>query len=210
MKFEVGPIPPGTSPGWTVTQGDGGTVEISSRFGTLSYGLRPEGYDGWVFAEHNGGGAVTLPYTYDKDGNLLIGLIEENRCNMGGYNVLCVIGGFVDPQETHDQAQVRESQEEAGVNTASARKLQGLSFNPNRAFFVADASKGEGIHAYAIRISFTQLTQNDRGFGFADGVQCPSIKKPGAVIFLPWREAVKATPDGIALAAIARLLVELL
>ena len=128
MKFEVGPIPPDVNTGWNVTIGKDGTVKISSKFGTLYYGFRPEGYDGWVFAENNGGGAVTLPYTYDENGNLLIGLILENRANMGG-EVLCVIGGFVDPQETHYQAQVRESQEEAGVDTALARELEGLPFN---------------------------------------------------------------------------------
>ena len=33
-----------------------GIIEIDSKFGKLTYGLRPEGYDGWVFREQGGGG----------------------------------------------------------------------------------------------------------------------------------------------------------
>lgn len=34
-------------------------IVLESRFGTLRYGLRPEGFDGWTFRENGGGGRET-------------------------------------------------------------------------------------------------------------------------------------------------------
>ena len=147
--FDMKPIPKDNARGWTVTI-DGeersgiGLIELSSRFGTLTYGLRPEGYDAWAFREEGGGGVVTIPYTIDPNGNVFVGLIQEKRTNMGSEPVLCVIGGFVDPDETHDSAQIRETAEESGLDARKSQHLDGAGANPNRAFFVADAMKGEG------------------------------------------------------------------
>lgn len=99
MAFEMSQIPKDKVRGWSVlVDGEGvqaGKVEISSKFGTLTYGLRPEGYDGWAFREQGGGGAVTVPYAHTPEGELLIGLLLEKRANMGDEPVWCAIGGFV-------------------------------------------------------------------------------------------------------------------
>ncbi|MDO8590476.1 MAG: hypothetical protein Q7R65_00685, partial [bacterium] len=90
MKFEIGPIPEGKKSGWTVLVNGKllptpvQTVRlVSSRFGELMYGLRPEGYDSWVYREPQGGGEVTIPYVFTPEGELLVGLLREARANMG-------------------------------------------------------------------------------------------------------------------------------
>ena len=101
-------------------------VIMKSPFGTLSYGWRLEGngFDGWIWEETGGGGAITLPYFY-LGRQLFVGLIKENRLNMGG-EALCILGGFIDPGESHKKAQAREAQEEAGLETVKAKELPGL------------------------------------------------------------------------------------
>lgn len=212
--FEMEPIPPDQKRGWEVKiNGEympAGLVEIrSTRFGTLTYGLRPEGYDGWVFEEIGGGGAVTLPYTKMPDGTLLVGLIEEDRPNMGGKR-LCIIGGFVNPGEKHEAAQVREAAHEADLNASEAEELPGYPVNSNRAFFVADATKGEGVHAYAIEIPTEYAIDAGGSYRYQIPEEAKSrFGKIANVVLLPIDIAIQTTSDALALAAIARLAVRL-
>ncbi|MDO8590550.1 MAG: NUDIX hydrolase, partial [bacterium] len=131
--MKVTAIPADKKRGWAVSvngeESDIKIFEISSRFGTLTYGLRPEGYDGWAFREAGGGGDVTLPFSFTPDGELLIGLLLESRANMGDQPVWCVIGGFIDAGETHEMAQAREAVEEAGIDARKAQILPGLPTN---------------------------------------------------------------------------------
>lgn len=210
MAFEMGQIPGNTERGWTVHIDDKrwkvGRIEIESRFGVLTYGLRPEGYDIWTFREEGGGGAVTLPYARTPEGELLVGLLLEKRANMGDQPVWCVIGGFVDPGETHAQAQARETGEETGLNTARAEELAGMATNANRAFFVADASAGEGVRAYGLELPFDWLEVDGENFKLKDAALLPSFKKASDVGFFPWRDAIARSPDALARSAIAQLL----
>ena len=191
-------------------------IEVKSQFGTLTYGVRPEGYDSWVFKEQGGGGAVTVLYTYTPDGELYIGMILEDRPNMGDEQVWCVIGGFIKPSETHQDAQLRESVEEAGINV-KAEQLPGLPMVSNRLFFVADVRCGEGVHAYALNVPFDQLKLIDEqmgakgGFRFAEeNIKLGDFKKANQVTFFNWRDAIKITPDALGRAAIAQLLADVL
>lgn len=215
MEFELNPIPEGAKRGWAVTI-DGkpvevGKIEIAAKFGTLSYGLRPEGYDSWAFRETGGGGAVTLPYTRDGKWDLLIGLLKENRPNMGDKPVWCAIGGFVKPNETHVDAQKREGTEESGINTAKAEELPGPHTNANRAFFVADAAT-EGVKAYGLHIPFAWLEEAEGPdcFKLKEGTNILDAKKAANVRFFPWRDAVHLTADALARSAIAQMLSEML
>lgn len=217
MAFEMREIPEGKVRGWrTFVDGEErpvSTIQLVSKFGTLTYGLRPEGYDGWVFREEGGGGAVTLPFTRTPKGELLVGLLLEKRANMGDKPVWCAIGGFVDPGETHKEAQAREAAEESGLDAVKAMILAGVPANSNRGFFVADASVDEGVHAYGMEIPFQWLDwldekeEDDGGsFRLKDAALLAGHKKADEVRFFTWRVAIVRTPDALARSAIAQLL----
>lgn len=213
-KFEVQSIPETHKRGWTVTidgiDAEVGLIEIRSGMGKLLFGLRPEGFDGWVFAEEGGGGAVTLPYVFDEHGQLFVALILENRQNMGGER-WCVIGGFKDPDETHATAQAREAREEAAIDTTRARLLSGLPANSNRLFFVADPLADEGVHAYAVEFSRRDLESDQRTPGWytlKPHAQSRINKGDRYVRLMPWREAAKLCADVLGRGAIAQLLAE--
>ncbi|OGG58880.1 hypothetical protein A2765_00675 [Candidatus Kaiserbacteria bacterium RIFCSPHIGHO2_01_FULL_56_24] len=214
--FEIKPIPAETKRGWKVLI-DGAEIKpahisLESGFGTLEYGLRPEGYDGWTFKEKNGGGSILIPYSR-IDGDIIVGLIEERRLNIGETPVLCAIGGFVDPHESHRDAQIREAREETGLDSSEAKRLEGLPANTNRSFFVTDPSLDEGVDAYSLYVPQERLRKTSDGtWQFGDDAPDPDvmIEKRHAVRFLPWREAIRRTPDAIARAGIAQLLADLL
>ena len=75
-------------------------IELASQWGTLIWGQRPEGFEGWTFKE--AGGAITIPWAR-LNGRILIGMIAEMRPNMGQRPSWCAIGGILDPGETHQQ-----------------------------------------------------------------------------------------------------------
>ena len=208
--FELKPIPQDKKHNWKVRingeEQSVALIEISSQYGTLTYGLRPEGYDGWAFREQGGGGSVTVPYTRTPDGMLLVGLLPEKRDNMGADPVLCVMGGFIKPGETHDQAQIREAADEGGIDAAASKALPGKPSNSNRAFFVADAAADEGVHAYGLFIPFSWLAVDGEHLKLKDAALLPAFKKASDLCFFPWKDAIGQSPDALALAAIAQLL----
>jgi 8-oxo-dGTP pyrophosphatase MutT (NUDIX family) len=217
--FKMRPIPTDHNRGWggEVLLSDGtsiplsevGNLRLASKFGELEYGLRPEGYDAWVFREP--GGVVTLPYSVMPHGDLYIGLISENRPNMNG-RVWNAIGGFVEPEERHETANLRELEEETSIRTDSVQALDGGNFNCHRSFCVTDTTVSNGVSVYGLRIPNGALVpasldkleymishQSDIGSG-----------KMRDLTFFYWREAVKITPCGITRAAIAQLLASVL
>jgi len=105
-----------------------------TKFGVLVMGQRPEGYAAWVFRETGGGGAGTVPYTFDQFGRLWVAALSEKRPNMGPLPVLDLIGGFIDPGETHQAAARRETAEETGLDLRVVFKIEGMGINSNRAF----------------------------------------------------------------------------
>ena len=215
MSFKMSPIPRDMNQDWEVTI-DGVRILTSfiqvknDRYGEFTYGLRPEGYPSWVFHEVGGGGAVTLPFTFNKDGDLLVGLLSEYRPNMGTGTHLCVVGGMKDPNETHAQAQTREAEEEAGLGDLEVLELEGVPSNSNRLFWVADLSAGEGVHAWCMRIPFEWLTSDEEGLYRITRADTEAMKqrlgKARSVVFMHWHVAAKKTADVFARAAILQLL----
>lgn len=124
----------------------------------VQYGMRVEGYDGILFHEPGGGGSVMIPYVIIGQ-ELYIGLIDEERKNMGG-RVLCAPGGFIDLGETPLETATREFEEETGA-TADKNKVIDLNeyyepANANRA--IIDTSREvEGSHFYAIEFTEEQV-----------------------------------------------------
>lgn len=214
MSFEVQEIPAGHPRGWTVlVDGNETSVKkielVHSKIGSFTYGLRPEGYDGPSVRLLGGGGSVTLPYARSPEGHLLVGLLLENRPNLGGPT-LCAMGGFKDPNETHEQAQRREAGEESGLDTARAMPLEGLPTVADRLFWVADASKDEGVHAYGLEIPFGWLQSDGENYRIAHATTTVGPKKAENLRFYHWKTAVQRTPCSYARSAIAQLLAMLL
>lgn len=212
--FQVSQLSETDRRGWTVfingVETQVGMLEIVSSKGTLTYAKRPEGYDAWVFREEGGGGSVTLLFTRDLKGNLLVGLIREKRANMGDALVWCIMGGFVKQDESHEQAQQREAAQEGDINTAAAQMLPGVHTNPNRAFFVADVEQGEGVHAYALQIplEWLEAEEGSEFLRFKSNVLLSGTKGTSDVRFMPWKQAVRCSADSLARSAIAQLLTE--
>ncbi|MFA6130839.1 MAG: NUDIX domain-containing protein [Patescibacteria group bacterium] len=199
-EYFTTPITEGMKCGWTVTI-DGVVTVVSqivleSPMGRLEYGRRPEGYDGWAFAEKGGGGSCTIPYSHDPEGQLWLGLILENRANMGGER-WCVVGGFKDPNETHKQAAAREALEETGFKMPEATPTTGLPVISNRLFFVADPTRDEGVHLFLVNVPWEAL---EAGEGAEQMKLRPSYqtwvqKGQMKLRLMPWRQAARLCPD---------------
>lgn len=180
-------------------------VEIKHpKYGAIAYGQRPEDYPGLAFTPP--GGVIILPYVIPVDGEFLVGLIKEDRPNMGEKPVWCGIGGYCNPGEMYHEAAIREFIEETGFNgEIQLEELLGLPMNSDRSLYVADPQKGEGVHTYCVRILDGELEADKDYFKFKDSVLFPDFKKVNEVRFFPWRKAVLLTADALALAALARL-----
>lgn len=229
MNELVKPIPENLPRGWEIqTQnGQNGQPEIISpnelvanqtKMGTeIRYGERPEGYDGFVIKEPNGGGAVTIPYLF-VNGELYVGAQQQKRVTTGGL-VTEVPRGFSLPHEEHDQTAKREFEEETGVTASLAdriKPLPGKPINPNTAYFQANLHKGEGVKLFGIEFKAdeVQLRRDSkdperRVYTFTPDIQ-GDIKeknekiKPEGIRFFH-ADMLKNTPDAFTLAALARL-----
>jgi ADP-ribose pyrophosphatase YjhB (NUDIX family) len=184
--LSLGRIPKDKARGWTVLindrvigqvviDGEAGAIEmieLISRFGVWTYGLCPEGHDGWIFEESGGGGVFTILYSITPDGKVLVGLIEESRANMGG-KAYCCIGGFTEFGQKPNAGEAdRELEEETGLKL-NASPLPGF-WNCNRAFW--RTLPGSGSKYYYVQIpfdwlkpaSYQLLTDEDGGFIFKE------------------------------------------
>jgi ADP-ribose pyrophosphatase YjhB (NUDIX family) len=205
-------VPDDLNRGWAVkidgVESDARLVEISSaRFGTVTYGERNgEGFDTFTYKPIDGNGAVTLPYSYDDQDRLLIGLLLEERPNLSDELVPSIVGGFKEPGESAQGTQVREADEETGLDTVAAHKLPGLPVVQDRFFW--HTNPGEGVESHALEIAHSRIEQSDDGYwrlkptGDAD-----LVAKQRLLVFMPAAKAIIDSPDAMARAAIAQLLV---
>lgn len=158
----INPIPKDMKRSWTVILNGEVIDDVESlviehpNFGSVRYGLRPEGYDGWLAYQPGGGGSVAMPYLI-KDRRLYVGVVEEKREPAGGI-VLNVPRGYIDPGETHLQAAVRETSEETGFNAASRMVAISAGTNIDNSIFVA--KDGDGVHYFAFEVFEEEVEYN--------------------------------------------------
>lgn len=180
------------------------------RFGALRYGLTPHGHDGWNYREPAGGGAVVVPFAAVEGGELMVGLVAQERYNQGG-SVLNAPRGLVDPGESHADAARREFGEETGRRARALIELPGEPVNPNSAFFET-TGPGEGVHFYAMEFAAEELRREGDALAFRDdapatlaGLDERTRERIGECRFVPWHEAL-AVADMFTVAATGRLL----
>ncbi len=208
MTFAIAPVPPEKPLTWTI-RADGENIyprhlEISSEYGVFVFGWRPENFNGWAFKPGKGG-ATTVTWSRTPAGEILIGLVHESRPNMGPEKVWCLLGGFVEVDESPEEAQCRESQEEGGINTSGARLLPGLPVNSDRMYFVQNPHEGEGMPTFALECPIKDLVQISET-RWRPRAHLIHHAKESDLYFMPWKESVLLSADALTLAGIVRLM----
>jgi hypothetical protein len=191
----------------------------NSRMGiSVTYGQRPEGFDGLVIEEVGGGGYSTAPY-YIYEGELYVGVLEEIRltCTDGQERpVLNVPRGFLNPEETHfEKAAVGLKQEVGYCTLGKELKDLGNPTNMNSAWFVT--GEGKGVKFFAVHVQDEEIliskesdTPEDREFIFDQSILKPRTKLGEKILgskFIHWTRAIDVE-DVFTLTAVARLLKE--
>ena len=89
-------------------------------------------------------------------------------------------------------------------------ELVGAPANANRAFWVTDPDKDEGLHVRGLELPHTMLEPDaEGGWRLREGHGI-NMKKAAEVRFFRWKYAVRTTPDALARSAIAQLLAQVL
>ena len=209
-------IPEGLNHGWTIDVIPsihlGRTLKFTAshpNFGTLSFGLRPEGGNavGWDWTEVGGGGSGVIPYAV-LYGKLYIGLIAQNRPTMSDNQVWQIPRGFLNPNLTHLENAAAELTDEVGIVNATTRlvELRGEPQNPNSTYFV---TRDGGFRFYGFQVAPEELDDKKKGnIAFKPGVFKPSSKmgeKITSCEFFHWEFAAQIA-DGFTNSGVARLL----
>ena len=217
----IKPISSGTKRAWTVKV-DGREVkevkivEIFSNFGILTYGLLPNGTDGWNFYEKGGGGSVAVPFLI-QDGKLLLGLIEEERFNQGGIVPNIPRGRMSQREKTSLTSETTARlavDEKVGFCIPKFRifLIDGEPTNPNSAL-LQTAYKGEGVKFYGFRVLPEEVELEEDKIVFKESekgnnIFSQTLRKATECFFVPWEKAVLVA-DIFTAAGIARLLAHL-
>ncbi len=184
-------------------------MELSNpNFGKVIYGEHPKGYDCLFFHENGGGGEISILYFKDSDELLYISLLKENRVNMSGENY-CAIGGFFDPTDKNKHSAVqRETEEETGL-TVQLEELPGLVVNTNRAVFITNAKKNEGLSCYSAEIPIEDVEKDPLDKNLYKFKPHLENSKSTNIRFVPWNLLQEYTSDGFMYILGYKLLVKL-
>lgn len=206
-RFKIVPLPENYKPGWAVKingiiDSSVKEVQLESNFGTVHYGMRPEGFDGPVWEEK--AGMVTLLVAVSPDGEKYVGMPRENRPNMGTEPVFCILGGMAKGTDTKTCCELAKevAAQKAGIDASSAEKYRGLHVNSNRLYWVCDPKEsGRGVHCYRLVIFWNDLEEAEDGFyklkeTFSVGGKSDRVR------FFPIKESPQMTGDALAHSAI--------
>jgi len=190
----------------------------------MTYGWRPEGFDGVMLHEPGGGGAVTIPWLRGTDADdkpqIFVGLVEEYRGPIGG-TILNAPRGFMDPDSDHLRTAREENREEIGHEGGDQLEQLGVPVNPNSDAFdtsgVANDGQPEGTRIYSFEVSPEEVNRvvthdGQVTYRFTSSVRKRSGSKSHelifGVLFVPITEASKS-PDVFTRAAAGDLLISL-
>lgn len=217
------PVPEGQQLGWNFTAFSGiatisdksgnniqGTVvsvdnvryaKLTSRFGDLTIGHNGR-YGQWAFEEN--GGPVTVLYTIDPDGELLVAGGYEMRLLINdGETMFTPPGGFSLNRELPEEAAKRETLEETGVHINNLIKVG--EGTPNRAFWIKQPDGNWPQIFFACKVEWSALAKKGKQ------VYLPSTKDAIAeidnlskLVFMPVIDAIDTTNDEIAISAFAK------
>jgi|GEM_PF-1594764 len=208
LRFTA-PIPDSHKRDWVIYINGQEVVDVSSviaqsKWGRVEYGFRNNSFDGIQFESPGGGGATTLPFSFDPKGNLIVGMIEEYRPNMGGTG-WCALGGYKDKNESPEETQRREALEESGLDTRESFKLPGPPMNGERDVMVTDHRKNRGVHMFAKFVPFHLLKPSDEqgDYKLKDGIA--ESKKEANLQFFIWLDAIDIAVDEHVTSSIAKL-----
>lgn len=204
--------------GWSLEVDDHHIRLVNPLFGELKIGGRPEGFAGWSFHEHGGGGVVIIPYAMIQN-VLFVGLLKEHRALRGGI-VLNAPRGFLNDTSALKTAN-REQEEEIGFLNAMVRmhQLPGNPANPNSAFFETEINEGVRFFAFMLQENELEETHKDsvegtegRVFQVKRNLVAPlAVEENSSILgllFYRWTVAAKIG-DMFSNAAVARLLASL-
>jgi hypothetical protein len=223
MTGTLSPIPKDTKHGWEIKVTRGGrtqklhgvsTLELTSQFGKLEYGLHPFGYDTICFEETGGGGVVVIPYfiAHDHDDEIWVGLVRQKRPFQSKEPVLNAPRGFRDLNEGPIEAAMRETAEEIGgkILTSTLSELPGEPVNPNSTFFAT--GDGGGVRFFKLEVTEEWLKHDPNGgYRFREELKATKaalLERILGAVFVPAKEALKLA-DGFTIIAVARLLYQL-
>jgi hypothetical protein len=157
-------------------------------FGKITYGKHPRGYDGWFFAENQGGGAIIVIYFF-HNGKLFVSMLLENRANMSG-EVFCGIGGYLEENSDHPKIDMGKIVlKKTDVSELDIKKFSGKPINTNRSVFMS--SENEALDCYYSEISSKQvmLDPNNENFFMLKNSSCEKLK------FVEWSKAMDYSQD---------------
>ncbi|MEO6513723.1 MAG: hypothetical protein ABIR37_03475 [Candidatus Saccharimonadales bacterium] len=117
------------------------------------------------------GGSVTIPYMKRGDGKLYIGVVVEERPNMGGVVSNVPRGMFNHKHETGTENAVQEMAEETGLtyNNLDSRMVElATGVNANSAFLNTSQSAKQGANFYGLELksSELELVMDDEGHDY--------------------------------------------
>ena len=215
MSKLVRPIPDGNQQGWKVEvnglQVAASHVRVSHpKFGTLSWGQRPESSVGWMWEEVGGGGHGVVPFCV-IDEMLFIGLVRQERQTMPSGWAWNIPRGFLDPGQTHLAGAQAELAEEVGYLSPQERlfELEADPASSNSTFF--DVSGGGGFVWFGLEIlpgELVKCASGEHEFKFREVIQPQSMmgERITACRFFPWKTAATCG-DMFSNAGVARLLI---
>ncbi len=185
----------------------GHVVIQNSKFGILSFGLRPEQTIGWGWREV--GGVGIIPWVV-FEGKLLIGLLQQDRPFIGKDPILNIPRGFAKLAATFEESAAAEFKEEVGLRGDEwPRRLVSLgdvATNANSTFF--DTTDKRGFRYFAFEAKESELEEQDGMLRFKRELVLRTDDPAEWIrdcVFVQWYKAAK-NPDNFSSAGVARLI----